>query len=220
MIRILLVNRMALICNLIAAVLENQSDLQVIGKATSLEEAARKASLYQFDIALISARLPAGGALKLTKILTTSHPGKKILIFGTPASKNKVVEFVEAGAAGCVFQNDTVQCLLAAIRAAQNEEAVLSPDIVAALMARLSLVTRSLEDRDFEPQGQYELTSREREVLGLMALNLTNKEIAERLCIQLGTVKNHVHKILSKLGVKRREEAADYLRLIKRGRGN
>jgi two-component system, NarL family, response regulator LiaR len=215
MVKILLVNRMSLISNLIEAVIENQEDLQVVGKATSVEETVKDASLIQFDIALISARLPGDGALTLTRYLTTNLPDSKVLIFGTPPSKKQVVEYVEAGAAGCIFQNDTAQCLLAAIRAAVNEEAMLAPDIVAAVMERLSLVARSREGKELVPVDQLDLTPREREVLKLMSLGLTNKEIAERLCIQVGTVKNHVHNILSKLGVQRREEAVDFHRFNK-----
>jgi two-component system, NarL family, nitrate/nitrite response regulator NarL len=209
LIRLLLVNRMPLICNVIEEVLENQTDMQVVGKASSIEEGAKKAVLNLPDIVLISARLPGDGALKLTKSLTSTLKDVKILIFGTPASKEHVINFVEAGAAGCIFQNDSVACLLNAIRAALKEEALFSPDIVAALIARLSRITRSL-DGDIISLGETNLTAREQEVLELMAMNLSNKEIAEQLCIQLGTVKNHVHKILHKLGVKSREEAASY----------
>jgi DNA-binding NarL/FixJ family response regulator len=215
LIRILLVNQMALICDIIAAVLENQADMQVVGKAASIDEGIKKAVLFQPDIVLVSARMAGSGALLLTKKLTKQQPAIKILIFGMPTSKEKLIEYVEAGAAGCVFQNDTVQCLIKSIRAAANEEAVLSPSLVAALMTRLSRVARTLDDFDPTSLEKFNLTTREQEVLELMNQNFSNKQIAEHLCIQVGTVKNHVHSILNKLGVKSREEAAAYQDLIK-----
>jgi DNA-binding NarL/FixJ family response regulator len=206
---------MGLICNILASVLENHADLSVVGKATSVEEGIKKAVLSRPDIVLVSARMAGEGALTLTKSLSKQQPSTKILIFGTPPSKEQVIAYVEAGAAGCIFQNDTVQCLLNSIRSAMNEEAVLSPELVAALMSRLSRIARSYESSETVSLEKFSLTSRELEVFELMSQNLTNKQIAEKLCIELGTVKNHVHNILTKLGVKSRDEVSRFQDLLK-----
>jgi DNA-binding NarL/FixJ family response regulator len=100
------------------------------------------------------------------------------------------------------------------VRAAQRDAALVSPRIAAALMSRISELANWGPETDTGAASIEALTPREREVLGLVAQGLSNKEIAERLYIQTGTVKNHVHNIFKKLDVSNREEAAAFLPLV------
>jgi DNA-binding NarL/FixJ family response regulator len=203
------VTEVQFIGNSIAAVLEREPDVQVTGYVASLPDALRLAP--ESDVVLVSPRLPNNDALKLTRILAERFPNLKILALGLTESRAWVLEYVEAGADGYVARDDTIDDLLNRIRAAHRDRAVVSPEIAAALMDR---VTRYAQLFDEVESGLYEevnLTPRERETLELIGQGLTNQEIADRLVIEVGTVKNHVHSILSKLGVSSRDDAAAYL---------
>lgn len=215
MIRVLLVNEIRLMCNVVAAALEDEPDIKVVECATSVEEALEKIYHENIDIVLVSTRLPDRGALRLTEAVTETNPTMAVLVLGVTEKKERVLQYVEAGAVGYIVRDDTVEDMLAAIRAAQKGNALVSPEIASALMERVSELAGMFADLETGVIENADLTSREVEVLELLGQNLTNQEIAERLVIEVGTVKNHVHSILNKLDVSTRDEAATYLALIK-----
>jgi len=216
MISILLVNEIRLMSNVIAAALEDEPDLQIVGSATSVEEALEKVRRRPVDIVLASTRLPQNGALRLVENITDTDPTTDILVLGVTEKKERVLQFVEAGASGYVAKDSSVEDLIEAIRATSKGKALVSPEITAALMDRLSTYAQMFADLETGVVEDADLTPRELDVLELLGKNLTNQEIADELVIEVGTVKNHVHSILSKLNVNTRGEAATYLALIKR----
>jgi DNA-binding NarL/FixJ family response regulator len=211
MIRILIVNETQLISSVIASILEDEPDFQVIGSTMSVDEAVLLAK--KCDIALVSTRLPENDALKLTKNLAEDCPYVKILVLGLAESESEILGFIEAGAAGYVLKDDSVDALLRNIRAAYNNEALISPEIAAALVVRVSELA-NLFSTGVGFTESIELTPREREVLALISKDFSNQEIAQRLVIEVGTVKNHVHNILEKLNVSSRQDAAAYWLII------
>jgi DNA-binding NarL/FixJ family response regulator len=212
MIRLLLVTQIELIGNVVAATLEDESDIEVVGCVTSVEEAL--ASAAESDVVLVSPRLPDDGALQLTTALAEQYPSVKVLAFGLAESKARVLQYVEAGADGYVVKDDSVEDLLKHIRAAHQDEAVVTPEIAGALMSRVSKYAQLLSEVQSGLHKDADLTPRESEILELIGEGLTNQEIADRLVIEVGTVKNHVHSILQKLDVSSRGNAAAYLALI------
>jgi DNA-binding NarL/FixJ family response regulator len=189
--------------------LKDKSDIEVIGCTTRVDEAIPQ--LPECDIVLTTT-LPNDGAYDLTCMVAQNNLSVKVLIMGTIESREIIIRYIEAGAAGYVHRQDSVDQLLANIRAAYNNEAIVSPGIAAALMARLAQLAASSPARPL-PQDlakSVELTKREREVLNLIKQNFSNEEIANHLIIQVGTVKNHVHNILEKLSVTNRRDAAVY----------
>jgi len=214
MIRILIVNQHKLMCNIIASALEDETDLSVAGYATSVDDALAFVQENAVDLILIGLRMGGQGALKLTQALSELAPEKNLVIFGLPEDKDKVLPFVEAGADGYVRKQDSVSDLLSTIRLAYKDEARLSPDITYALMNRIAKLKEIKGELDPALVEKAELTPRELEVLECLGNNLTNKEIADHLIIEVGTVKNHVHNILEKLNVSSRGQAAEYLLYI------
>lgn len=214
MIRVIVVHQARLIANVIAAVLSEQADIHVIGKAVTPEEALGKLKKSNCNMVLAAATLPDSGALQLTEEIAESHPDIKVLIIGLPKSESAILQYVMAGASGYVLQDVPVERLLDNVRAAHREEALVSPEIAAMLMSQIAELAQISAQYDLDPDALADLTPREREVLGLIGEGLTNPEIAARLVIEVGTVKNHVHNILKKLDVRSREEAADYLSLL------
>ncbi len=214
-VRLLLVNENRLICNVIAAAIEDEADIQVAGSATSVPEALAIMEQQAIDVVLVSTRLPDRGALTLTQAISEIAPETKVLVLGLTEKKERVLRYVEAGAVGYVLKDDSVDDLINSVRAAQAGKALVSPRIAAALMERVSELAQIFAEIETSVTESANLTPREMEVLELLGKNLSNQEIAEQLVIELGTVKNHVHNILEKLNVSSREEAAAYLAIVK-----
>jgi DNA-binding NarL/FixJ family response regulator len=214
MIHVLLVNEIRLMSNVIASALEDEPDIKVVGCATSVEEALEVISQEHVDLLLASTRLPDRGALRLTEAVTAKSPATDVLVLGITERKERVLQYVEAGAVGYILKDDTVEDMLETIRAAQKGKAKVSPEIASALIERVSELAGMFADLETGIVENADLTSRELEVLELLGRNLTNQEISDQLVIEVGTVKNHVHSILNKLNVNTRDEAAAYLALI------
>lgn len=216
MIRVLLVNEFQLIGNIIAEVLKDEPDIEVIGCVTTPQSALAKVANDDVDMVLVSTHLPNDGALRLTGTMTEVDSSLKVLALGVSENKERVLQFVEAGASGYVRKDDSVDDLIKAIRAAHKDQAKVSPKVAATLMARVSELTDLLTLIDSGmPEDYSELTPRELEILELIAKGCSNQKIADHLFIEVGTVKNHVHSILNKLDVRTREDAAAYLAIIK-----
>jgi DNA-binding NarL/FixJ family response regulator len=215
-IRVLLVNEILLMANVIADVLSDEPDITVVGCVTNAAEALERVRQEDVDIVLASTRLPQDGALALTRLLSENDPEIKVLALGISDNKERILQFVEAGAAGYIRRDDSVEDLLQSIRAASANRAQVSPKIAAALMARVAELTDLLSRYQDGISPEFEsLTPRELEVLELIARGYTNQRIADHLYIEMGTVKNHVHNILSKLEVGSRADAAAYLAIVR-----
>ena len=215
MIRVLLVNEIPLTCNAIASVLSEEGDMTVIGCAHSPDEALVLGP--ECDVALVSTGLGHARALELVYALKEVAPEAQVLVLGLTETRDQVLQFVQAGVTGYVLADDSVEDMLVRIRSACEGHAHISPHIAGALMRRLSELARLAAQpaiaMGHNGHGGQELTPRELEILHLIAEGMSNRQIAEALVIEVGTVKNHVHNILSKLEVNSREDAAAYLAL-------
>jgi DNA-binding NarL/FixJ family response regulator len=203
---------MGLVSNLIASVLEDEADIDVVGQTTSPEAALDQ--LSGADVVLVSTRLRENGALRFTEGTAKRDDAVKVLVIGLRESEQEILKYVEAGADGYVLRDNSVGTLLEKVRAADQGEALVSPDIAYALMSRLTELAQLFSRVETGLDEPVDLTPREEEVLDLVGQGLTNQQIANRLTIEVGTVKNHVHSILQKLDVNSREDAAAYLALI------
>ncbi|MGD2159314.1 MAG: response regulator transcription factor [Anaerolineales bacterium] len=212
-IRVLIVSELRLVCNMISSLLEDEPDIEVVGVATNVSEALNKK--VEYDMMLVSASLPDNGALELTNLVVEDDPEVKVLILGMTESKAHVIQYVEAGASGYVLKDNSVDELLKRIRITSEDKAVVSPKIAGALMSRLTSLAQLFSDVEAIVDEPADLTPREKEILMLIGEGYSNQDIADHLVIELGTVKNHVHSILQKLGVQNRTEAAAYLALIR-----
>ncbi|MEZ4771102.1 MAG: response regulator transcription factor [Caldilineales bacterium] len=210
-IRVLLVNEFRLMANVIASVLQEEPDITVVGRATSIDQAMMVAPVC--DVALVSSRLPDNGAVKLIARLTDAHPNVQVLVLGVDETEWEIIQYVEAGAVGYILKDDVVEGLLHHIRASYRGQSMVSPEIAHALMQRVADLASVIDTAASMPDLA-ELTKREQEVLALIGQDRTNQEIADQLVIEVGTVKNHVHNILRKLNVSSRHDAVAYLALM------
>ena len=197
----------------LAELLGHRPGLAVAGTAAGLDEALRGARAARPDVVLLDMAMLDGIATART--LARVSPDARVVALAVPESERHVIACAEAGIVGYVSREASLADLVAAIEGAARGEAHCSPRMVASLLRRLGAL--SLERSGDEPRAH--LTARELEIVGLIDRGLSNKEIAQALCIGLPTVKNHVHHILEKLGAERRSQAAARVRAMRYGAG-
>lgn len=196
-----------------APLLAGEQKVRVVGCATTVSAALQ--STPASDFILMSARLPETELVRLHE-LRTIH--SCIVITDVDEREDRVLPLLEAGAAGYLRQDAQPEEMLSTLNAIQEGKAPLAPSVGTALVTRLHelLVLQQQEQEVFMENcaDLSALTTREREILTLIRSGASNQEIAGQLTIELGTVKNHVHNILKKLHVTRRDRAARYLDLL------
>jgi DNA-binding NarL/FixJ family response regulator len=216
-IRVLLVIEVPLLGNIVASVLEDEPDIHVAGCVDSVEAALGFLREQEIHVVVASVGLREPGALALIRTIAEQALKVRVLALGlSEENRNDVLRYIEAGAVGYILKDSSLKEFIDNIRLAQRGEAQVSPKIAGALIERLSNLARMFSRVEHNMDGDVRLTSREMEVLQFIGEGLTNQEIAARLVVEVGTVKNHVHNILEKLQVSSRDEAASYLAFIKR----
>lgn len=216
-ITVLLVIEVQLIGNIFASVVEDEADFEVAGCVATLREALEFIQTKQVDIVLVSAGLPGNDALDLSRNITECAPSIRVVLLGlSEEHQTDTLRYIEAGAAGYILKDSSLHDFLDILRLASKGEARVSPRIAGAMMERLASLARMFSTFENKISGDVRLTSRELEVLQCIGQGFTNQEIASRLVVEVGTVKNHVHRILEKLNVSSRDEAASYLAFIKK----
>jgi two-component system response regulator DevR len=185
----------------VRALLESGGDVEVVGESASAVEAAAAIPALLPDVAVLDARLADGSGIELCGQLRTTAPSVRSLILTSYDDEEAIVSAIRAGAAGYVLKEIEGDSLLSAVRTIASGQSLIDP-----AMARR--VTHWIEQA---PQGPAELsglTDQQLRILELLAEGLTNREIGLRLYLAEKTVKNHVTRILARLGVQRRTQAA------------
>jgi DNA-binding NarL/FixJ family response regulator len=183
--------------------LEGDRGLILVGEASTGREAVALCRELQPDLALLDVRMPEMDGLAATREIRQISPNTCVLIVTTHANPDYLLAALKAGAAGYVLKDVTRQDLLSTIRRVLSGEAVLSGEIATQALQRLT--SQPASQAAALPER---LTPREREVLQHIVEGHTNREIAERLSLSVGTVKIHVEHIIAKLGVSDRTQAA------------
>lgn len=186
-------------------VLEREPDIEVVASSDSADDGLGLVARLQPDVVLLDSGMP--DSVVLIRQIQRMSQDVKIVALALEDSEQEVVSWVQAGVAGYVTRHGSAADLAATVRRAVRGEALCSPRVVAGLMQRLAAMSegRGGPDRD-------RLTPRELQVVRLIDEGLSNKEIASRLCIEVPTVKSHVHSILSKLGARRRGQVGARMR--------
>lgn len=202
MTRVLIVSDIRLYREGLVRFLSRDGRLEAVGAAGDWPQAERAIADARPEVALVDLGMPDAAAA--IRRLLTRFPDTKVVALGLSGDEDEVVDWAEAGIAGYVCRDGTLDDLIGAVGAAVRDELSCSGRLAAALLQRVG----SLASRLSTPAGAGQLTAREREVLRCLDRGLTNKQISSRLFIEVTTVKNHVHNILEKLGAQTRGEAA------------
>src|ERR687894_1212116 len=188
--------------------LADEPDIQVIGEASNGREALLLCSRLKPDLMLMDVRMPEMDGLAATQEIKERYPSVSVLVVTMHENPDYLLEALKAGAAGYVLKDAPQDEVVAAVRRVREGESPLDPELAARLLRRLAVEGGANSPRRVARRGpSNQLTPREFEVLGLMKLGYTNRQIADKLVISLGTAKNHVEHIISKLGSSDRTQA-------------
>ncbi len=186
-----------------------QPEFESVRCSDSLEATRAMPAPLPFDICLVSAAsFPADDLAAFIGWMRQAHPQCRVLIHDGPIEPELALRFLEAGAWSCLPERATSRAVIRALKAASNGETTLSPEVAGEVIRRIRQLS-FVQGADLPGLGAIQdLTPREREILSLITRRMSNLEIARELVVEVGTVKNHVHSMLKKLGVDNRHEAA------------
>ena len=199
-IRVLVVDDHAVVREGLRAFLELQVGIEVVGEAADGEEALAAADRLRPDVVLLDLVMPRLDGVRALRALRERLPGARVIVLTSFLDDDKLLPALRAGAAGYLLKNAEPRELVRAVRVAHAGEALLDPVVAARLVESLAAGEQD------EPLDR--LTPREREVLVLIGHGFPNKQIAQRLDVSEKTVKTHVGRLLAKLGVDDRTQAA------------
>jgi len=205
-ITLLLVDDQRLMRDGLRTLLELEDDLQVVAEAENGRQALEAYARHRPDVVLMDIRMPGMDGVEATRRLRERWPQARVIILTTFDDDEYVFEGLRAGALGYLLKDVSGHELAEAVRTVAGGGALIEPSVarkVVAEFARLAPPARPANAGLAEP-----LSSREQEVLQLLAQGLTNRQIADRLFLAEGTVKNYITSILQKLGVRDRTQAA------------
>ncbi len=200
-IRIFLLDDHEVVRRGIADLLMSQPGFEIVGEASTAEEARNRIPAVSPDVAILDARLPDGSGIDVCRDIRSAMPSTYCLILTSYDDQDAVLAAVLAGASGYVLKEVRAAGIVDAVRQVAMGRSLIDPSVVEQVMTRL----RQGSPTDNKLAG---LTDRERDVLDLIADGLTNRQIGERLFLAEKTVKNYVSSLLAKLGMERRTQAA------------
>jgi len=179
---------------------ESAPEFEIIGEASSIEEAVAMVERFKPDIVIMDINIKNGQGVNFIRLIREKFPKVKPLVLTASDEEDNLVRAIRAGAYAYLVKTSDLEELTESIRMVMAGESVLSPSLTAKLMSEF----RNGESEKTESKYLYMLTNREKEVLQCAALGYSNREIAARCCISLTTVKSHFRHIMKKLGVKNR----------------
>ncbi|WP_413104468.1 response regulator [Streptomyces sp. Inha503] len=185
--------------------LDAEPDIEVVGDAGTVDHAMARGPALRPDVAILDVRLPDGDGITVCRELRSRMPGLACLMLTSFDDDDALLDAIMAGAAGYVLKQIKGSDLVSAVRTVASGQSMLDPATTARLMSTLRGDTAPQEPRDEVLAG---LSPREREILVLIGDGLTNRQIGKRLFLSEKTVKNHISRLLAKLGVERRIQAA------------
>jgi DNA-binding NarL/FixJ family response regulator len=198
-IRILVVDDHPIVRDGLVAILTTQPDFEVVGEAPGGAEAVERARLFNPDLILLDLEMPGMDGVEVIRRVRESMPAIRVIVFTAFDTDERILSAVRAGAQGYLLKGVPRDDLFRAIRVVNEGGSLLQPVVASKLLQHMA--------DDHTSSSTEALTDREREVLSLLAVGATNKEIAAKLVISERTAKFHVSSILGKLGAGNRTEA-------------
>jgi NarL family two-component system response regulator LiaR len=203
MIKVLICDDQDLVCEGLKGILSTDPELMLVGVAKDGAEALEMIPACQPDLVLMDLKMPVMNGVQATRQIRRQHPGIEVLVLTTYDADEWVFDAIRAGARGYLLKDTPRQRLLAAIKEAAAGKTPVDPAVAGKLFAHVTQQTAAPDTAITSL-----LSEREKEVLGLLGKGLSNGEIAARIYLSEGTVRNYVSSIFEKLGVEDRTQAA------------
>ncbi|MDE0370837.1 MAG: response regulator transcription factor [bacterium] len=205
MIRVFLVDDHRLFLSGVRTELSDPRDIELIGSAGDVDDAIDALRLDPPDVALVDVHMPGGGGLAILENVLQTHPQVKFLALSVSDAAEDVIAMIRAGARGYVTKSIRPEALVDAIRRVHAGDAVFSPMLAGFVLDTFAATIPVPEDPELD-----QLTTREQEVLRLIARGFSYKQVAHRLYISHKTVESHVSAVLRKLQLSNRYELANW----------
>jgi DNA-binding NarL/FixJ family response regulator len=195
-------------------ILSREEDMEVVGEASTGTEALRLCRELRPELVLMDVEMPEMDGLSATRQLKEELPTISVLVLTAYDNPDYLLEAVQAGAAGFLLKESALQRVSSAVRTLMNGEPLLDQELAVRLLRRLSPRVEGAGGREAQVDEELrarileDLTDRELEILDLLSAGMSNQQIARQLFLSLSTVKTHVHRIISKLEVSDRTQAA------------
>jgi DNA-binding NarL/FixJ family response regulator len=215
-IRILLVDDQPLFRGAIASLIADLDDMVIVGEAENGLDGVEQAHTLVPDLVVMDVEMPVMDGVEATRLIREQLPTVKVIMLTVSEADDHVFDAIRFGAHGYLLKDLRPEQLYDMIRSVMRNETPLSPAIAGRLLEEIKSGATKRSALAAPPQGPT-VTRRELQTLQLVAEGLSNKEIGKRLSITEGTVKNHVHNALEKLGMENRIQAAAYI--VRQGLG-
>lgn len=205
MVRILIADDHSVVRAGLRALLEQRDNFRVVAEASTGEEAVQRAQEYHPDVAVLDIRMPGVSGIEACRRIVETVPGCRVVMLTSYAEDELLLAAIDAGASGYVLKRIGSDELLHAVERVSMGEGMLDPSMTATVFERVREANKAEDASAFA-----DLTQQELAVLALVAEGLTNRQIAVKLFLGEGTVRNYVSSVLSKINVSNRAEAAIY----------
>ncbi|MEV4993262.1 response regulator transcription factor [Streptomyces niveus] len=205
-IRVLIVDDQVMVREGFSVLLNAMPDIEVVGEAVNGREAVSQVAALAPDVVLMDIRMPELNGIEATREIVAADADAKVLVLTTFDLDEYVYQALRAGASGFLLKDASARQLADGVRVVASGEALLAPTVTRRLITEFSKLSESPRPPALAQMG--ELTERETEVLVLIAQGLSNAEIAAHLVVAESTIKTHVSRILVKLGLRDRTQAA------------
>jgi two-component system, NarL family, response regulator LiaR len=203
MIHVLICDDQAVVCDGLEMILGADSEIEVVGTAYEGEEAIQLIPIKQPDLILMDLKMPGMNGIQATRLIKRKYPDIKVLVLTTFGDDEWVFDAIRSGASGYLLKGTPRQDLIKAVKGTMMGETHVDPAVAGRLFSH---VAQNVSKH--QTTVAQDLSAREIDILKLLAKGLTNADIAERLFLTKGTVRNYVSSILSKLDVEDRTQAA------------
>ncbi len=207
-IRLLLIEDNRLLHDGIISILNSQDDIKIISPAVDNETNISKIKQLKPDIILLDLGLRSRSSLNMVETVKKDFPGAKIIVMDLAPVQSDINLFINAGASGFILKDAALEDFLSTIRTVAGGSKVVPPNLNESLFSQI--VENALKDGKKKLISAARMTKREREVIELIGNGLSNKEIAQKLCISTFTVKSHIHNIMEKFALHTRLEVASF----------
>lgn len=201
--KVLIVDDDALIRDSLKILIGMEADMEVVGTAPNAQEALELCGRHQPDIVLMDIRMPVMDGVLGTKLIRSQFSNIKVIILTTFKDDEYIKEAIKNGATGYMLKNQSSDSIIESLRAVHKGSVVLEREVAESL-------TSMLKDDKKKQQKKLDITEREWDVLKLVGEGLANKEIADKLYLSEGTVRNYVTTLLEKLSLRDRTQLAIY----------
>lgn len=208
MIRVLIVDDQELFRESLKVVLSVSPGIQVADAASGVQEALKSAAGCRPDVVLMDIRMPGMDGVEGTRLMKERYPNIKVIVLTTFDDDEYVFGALKNGASGYLLKGSSVSELSKAIQIVHEGGAMLNPEVASKAIQQFSNMAKGTASLQVDQQGEAELSKGERQMIRAVGRGLSNKEIAQELCLSEGTVRNTISGILSKLDLRDRTQLA------------